>query len=212
VAETPRATAFCTIVAGPNGSGKSTIYPQLSLEGEFVNADIVARRINPAHPESVSMAAGRLVLKTIDEILNDRRSFVYETTLSSRQSLAVMERCKEMGYEVALVYVVLDSPELNVLRVAERVSRGGHDIPADVIRRRYETAFGRLPHALRLADNSLMFDNSGREPRMLLTLERGEIVENHLDEAMPLHVRLAEALAEALDVGTDAVFQAARYT
>lgn len=116
VAEPPRAKAFCTIVAGPNGSGKSTIYPLLSLEGEFVNADIVARRINPAHPESVSMAAGRLVLRTIDEILSDRRSFVYETTLSSRQSLAVMERCKEMGYEVALVYIALDSPELNVQR------------------------------------------------------------------------------------------------
>jgi len=107
---------------------------------------------------------------------------------------------------------VLDSPELNVLRVAERVSRGGHDIPADVIRRRYETAFGRLPHALRLADSSLLFDNSGRAPQMLLMLERGEIIENHLDEATPLHVRLAEAVAEALDLGTDAVFRAARYT
>ncbi|RIX98699.1 hypothetical protein D3218_16030 [Aureimonas flava] len=67
MAETLRATAFCTIVAGPNGSGKSTIYPLLSLVGEFVNADIVARRISPAHPESVSMAAGRVVLKTIDK-------------------------------------------------------------------------------------------------------------------------------------------------
>ena len=211
MAETSRGTAFCTIIAGPNGSGKSTIYPLLSLDGEFVNADLVARRIDPTNPESVSIAAGRLVLKMIDELLNDRRSFVYETTLSSRQSLSVMERCHDLGYEVALVYVALDSPELNILRVAERVSRGGHDIPAEVIRRRYKTAFVRLPHALRLADNSLLFDNSGLEPRMLLALQRGKLVANRLDEAIPSHVRLAEIVAQALDITTDAVFRAARH-
>lgn len=206
VAENSHAKPFCTVIAGPNGSGKSTIYPLLSLEGVFVNADLVARRIDPQHPESVSVAAGRLVLQLIDKILNDRRSFVYETTLSSRQSLSVMERCHDLGYEVAL-----DSPDLNILRVAERVSRGGHDIPAEVIRRRYETTFARLPHALRLADSGLLFDNSGVEPLMLLALQGGEIVANHLDEAMALHARLAEIVAQALDVDKDAVIRAARH-
>lgn len=153
------------------------------------------------------MAAGRLVLKAIDEALEHRRSFVYETTLSSRQSISVMERCKEKGYEVSIVFVALDHPDLNVRRVAERVSRGGHDIPEDVIRRRYKSAFGRLPFALRLADNGLVFDNSRLAPEMLLTLERGKIVASHLNEANPLHSRVAEAVAEALDVALDKVFK-----
>ncbi len=153
------------------------------------------------------MAAGRLVLRAIDEALEHRRSFVYETTLSSRQSISVMERCKERGYEVSIVFVVLDHPDLNVRRVAERVSRGGHHIPEDVIRRRYKTAFGRLPFALRLADNGLVFDNSRLAPELLLTIERGQIVASHLEEANALHVRLAQAVAEAFDLTLDKVLK-----
>lgn len=212
MAEGALPAVFCTIVAGPNGSGKSTIYPLLAPIGEFINADVEARRLDPSNPEAVSMAAGRVVLIAINDAVESRRSFVYETTLSSRQSIAVMERCKNLGYEVSLVYVALDSPDMNVQRIAERVSRGGHNIPEDVVRRRYETAFGRLPSALKLADSVLVFDNSRLSPEMLLTLERGEIIENHLDEANGLHVRLAEAVGHALDLDFQTVLHSARYT
>ncbi len=210
MAERPEPQAFCTIIAGPNGSGKSTIHGLLEPVGEFINADVVARRLDSRHPERVSMAAGRLVLQAIDDAIEHRRSFVYETTLSSRQSLKVMERCRDLGYEVSIVYVALDSPDLNVKRVAERVARGGHHIPEDVIRRRYRTAFGRLPFALRLADGGLIVDNSGLTPAMLLTLQSGTIVANQLDPANHLHLRLADAVSQALQLSTETVFTSAR--
>lgn len=156
------------------------------------------------------MAAGRLVLKAIGRAMEHRRSFVYETTLSSHQSLSVMERCKELGYEVSIVFVALDTADLNVRRVAERVARGGHDIPEDVIRRRYRSAFGRLPSALRLADGGLVFDNSRLTPEMLLTLRAKKIIANRLDKANALHVRLADALSQALELAVDQIFMSGR--
>jgi predicted ABC-type ATPase len=210
VADRKLPNAFCTIIAGPNGSGKSTIYPLLSPVGEFLNADDLARRLRPDHPETVSMAAGRLLLRTIDRAVQEQRSFVYETTLSSRQSLSVMERCRSLGYEVALVYVALDGPDLNVRRVAERVSRGGHHIPETVIRRRYEKAFFRLPTAVALSHTSLFLDNSSLQPQMLLIIDRGRIVANHLDVANSMHTRLARTVGTAIGLSADAVLHRGR--
>lgn len=201
---------YCTILAGPNGSGKSTIYALLDPVGEFVNADIVARQLAPGSPEAVSMAAGRLILARLDDIVGHVRDFVYETTLSSRQSLALMERCKASGYEIALVYVALDNPEMNIERVAERVLAGGHHIEDAVIRRRYETAFNRLPRALELADRILIFDNSNLKPLLLMAVDRGNILENHLDRNNVLHLRLAGSLANAFRTSRDTLLRASQ--
>ena len=119
----------CTIIGGPNGSGKSTIYDRLVLPGRLLNADVVARRINPDRPEAASIAAGRHVLTELARAVRTRETFVYETTLSSHQSIELMRAARRADYEVGLVFVVLNSAALNVERVAERVARGGHDIP-----------------------------------------------------------------------------------
>jgi len=119
-------------LGGTNGSGKSTIYAQavrLQTEGEFVHADVLARQISPASPEAVSLRPGKQVVSHLDNLLAARRSFVHETTLSSHQSLQVMRRARATGYHVGLIFVVLHSVELNVLRVQERVRMGGHSIP-----------------------------------------------------------------------------------
>ena len=157
------------------------------------------------------MAAGRLVLKRLDTAVTARQDFVYETTLSSYQSLTLMERCKASGYEVSLVFIALNSADLHVRRVAERVATGGHSIPENVVRRRHETAFSRLPAAIQIADRVLLFDNSSIEPAMLMSIEFGSIVENHLDEAVALHGRLAEAVGQSLDMSLDTVFKSTRY-
>ena len=157
------------------------------------------------------MAAGRLVLKRLDIALDARQDFVYETTLSSHQSLALMSRCKSAGYEVSLVFVALNAADLNVRRVAERVAAGGHHIPEHIIRRRYEIAFLRLTDAIRMADRVLLFDNSSIDPAMLMSIEFGNIVENHLDEASALHARLAYAVGQAMDMSSDKVFKATLY-
>jgi predicted ABC-type ATPase len=123
--------ALCTILGGPNGSGKSSLYRALAPPGEFVNADMIARHLNPADPASASLLAGRTVLRRLSALIGQRRDFVWETTLSSNQALALMRRAYTAGYEIGLVFVVLARAELNVDRVAQRVSQGGHHIPED---------------------------------------------------------------------------------
>lgn len=201
----------CTIIGGPNGSGKSTIYNNLLPPGRFLNADIIARGINPNRPEDVSIAAGRQIIVELAKTLRARESFVYETTLSSNQSIAVMRAAKRAGYEVGLVFVTLNSADLNVERVAWRAARGGHDIPEHVVRRRYGSTLRRLPQAIGLSDGSMIFDNStATGPYLLAQIQAGSIEVNNLDEAVSFHCRLAEAVAEALSLSIDAVFQAAK--
>lgn len=200
----------CTIIGGPNGSGKSTIFQLLKPQGVFINADIVARRLSPRSPESVSIIAGREILATIDKVTASGISFVYETTLSSHQSVSLMESCRSLGYEINLVFVALASVDLNVRRVAERVSRGGHGIPEATIRRRFDASFRRLPAAIKLSDSCLFFDNSHLRPKMLLMIENGTISQSNLDKASVLDTRIAGAVAEAFGIGHDAVFSASR--
>ncbi len=198
----------CTIIGGPNGSGKSTIYDTLALPGHFVNADIIARSINPTQPEAASMAAGRRTLGELARMIGTRESFVYETTLSSRQSLEVMRRARSADYEVGLIFVGLNSADLNVKRIANRVARGGHHIPEDIVRRRYESSLRKLPEAMQLADGAALYDNSRSDgPHLLVQLRAGIIEANHLDEADNFHFRLADAVGKALAMSTDAVFQ-----
>ena len=130
-AEDQEPVAVCTILGGPNGSGKSSIYRALSPPGEFLNADLIARRLNPDDPESASLPVGREVLRRLSELVSQRPDFVYETTLSSNQALKLMRRAVEADYEVGLVFVTLASADLNVKRIAQRVSQGGHHIPDD---------------------------------------------------------------------------------
>lgn len=209
--EDREAVAVCTILGGPNGSGKSSIYRALAPPGEFVNADVIARRMNPDDPEGASLSAGRAVLQRLDELVEQRRDFVYETTLSSNQALSLMRRARGADYEMGLVFVALASADLNVDRVAQRVSQGGHHIAEDVIRRRYEAAFGKLAQAIPLAHQTVIFDNTETAPVLLIRIVGDVIEENRLDEAQSLHLRICEAVAEALGIGTDEVFKAARY-
>lgn len=183
----------CTILGGANGSGKSSIFDIIQPVGRFINADVVARRIDPISPERASLAAGREVLAELRSVVGRSEDFVYETTLSSEQSLSLMRSCRDAEYEINLVYVVLRNPDLNVLRVAERVRRGGHGIPEQTIRRRYEGSLEKLREAAALADNSLVFDNSALTPELLLAVAEGQILSNALALSDPLHARLARA-------------------
>lgn len=134
----------CTILGDPNGADKSSVFAALDFPGRFVNADVIAHRINTASPESVSVTAGKHVLRELDELIVGRESIAYETTLSSHQSIALMQRAIEARYQVNLVFVALRDANLHVKRVAQRVEEDGHDIPEAIIRRRYESSMMRL--------------------------------------------------------------------
>ncbi len=129
------------ILAGPNGSGKTTAAPEL-LHGTlavdtFVNPDVIAQGLSGFDPESVAVAAGRIMLERMQELVRARASFAIETTLAARSYAQWIRELQAVGYEVHLVFLWLSSPALALRRVAERVHMGGHGVPEDTIRQRY---------------------------------------------------------------------------
>ena len=122
------------IIAGCNGAGKTTasytVLPEILECREFVNADEIAKGLSPFNPSSVAIEAGRLMLKRIGELLSAGVSFSVETTLSTRSYINLIQQARNQGYSVSLIYFWLNSPELAIERVKQRVANGGHDVPA----------------------------------------------------------------------------------
>lgn len=161
------------VLAGPNGAGKTTIAPVLLKDVlgvvEFVNADALAGGLSGFAPERAALAAGRVMLARLHELARQRRSFGFETTMASRSFAPWLARLKRGGFAVHIVFLWLPSPEIALQRVAERVRLGGHFIPEDIVRRRFQSGlrnFFRLYRAL--ATTWRMYDNSqvGR-PRLI---------------------------------------------
>lgn len=129
------------IISGPNGAGKTTasytVLPKILNCKEFVNADEIARGLSPFNPEGMAIEAGKLMLKRIDELLQKEENFSIETTLATRSYFKLIETAHQKNYDVTLLYFWLKSPEQAMERVAERVAKGGHDIPREIITRRY---------------------------------------------------------------------------
>ena len=157
------------IIAGCNGAGKTTasytVLPDILECREFVNADEIAKGLSPFNPESVAFEAGRLMLQRIDDLLKANETFSIETTLATKSYVNLVHRAQRQGYFVHLIFFWLESPELAINRVAERVSKGGHNIPEDVIRRRYAAGLKNLfERFANEVDLWMIYDNS-RTPR-----------------------------------------------
>lgn len=168
------------IVAGPNGAGKSTTAPRLLQQAlavsEFVNADAIALGLSAFRPESAALAAGRAMLTRLRALSRARQDFAFETTLASRSLVLAVERLRASGYYVHVAFLSLASPELALARVAERVRQGGHDVPPEVVRRRFVvglrtffTRYDRRVGSWQVFDNSLP---SG--PRLIAARPAGE--------------------------------------
>jgi predicted ABC-type ATPase len=158
------------VLAGPNGAGKSTMASRLLGDvlgvSEFVDADVLARAL-PASP-AAAVTAGRAMLKRIDELAADQRSFGFETTLASRSFAPRIRRLVTAGYECHLIFLWLRSPDLAVARVADRVRLGGHAVPDETVRRRYRAGLRNFFALYRiLATTWRMYDNSTDEPRLI---------------------------------------------
>ena len=153
------------IIAGCNGAGKTsasvTILPEILNCKEFVNADEIARGISPFNPESVAVEAGRLMLQRIEFLLNGDSSFAIETTLATRSYSNLVQRAHQCGFFVLLLFFWLPSPEYAIERVAQRVREGGHNIPNDVIVRRYFAGTKNLFNIyMPIVDSWMIVDNS----------------------------------------------------
>ncbi len=129
------------IIAGCNGAGKTTasytILPEIIECKEFINADEIAKGLSPFQPENVSFEAGRIMLKRINELIDNNKSFAFETTLSTRSYKEKIIRAKNQGYTVTLLFFWLNNIDLAKERVKIRVKEGGHSIPEEVIERRF---------------------------------------------------------------------------
>jgi predicted ABC-type ATPase len=169
------------IIGGPNGAGKTTaaqvLLPQTLEIDEFVNADEIARGLSPFHPERTALAAGRLMLGRMRELVASRRSFAFETTCSGRAYLPMLSQCKAEGWRLTLMYLWLPSPQAALDRVARRVREGGHDIPKDVIVRRYWAGLSNMRLLyLPLADVAVIYDNSDGHPTLIAERLRGTLI------------------------------------
>lgn len=160
------------IISGCNGAGKTTasysVLPTLLDCKQFVNADEIAKGLSPFCPESVAIQAGKLMLLRIEELLASDETFSIETTLATRSYSELVKRAQEKGYKVTLLYFWLNSPELAVERVARRVREGGHNIPKDVIYRRYEKGLKNLFNIFIPIVDSWMIVDNGVEPREII--------------------------------------------
>ena len=170
------------IISGCNGAGKTTasftILPEILNCKEFVNADEIAKGLSPFQPEKVSFEAGRIMLNRINELLHDNKNFAFETTLATKSYRGKIAEAKENGYTVTLLFFWLQTVDLAIERVKNRVLEGGHNIEKSVIIRRYHHGIKNLFDIyLPLVDELLIFDNSeGKHELIAEKLNQPELI------------------------------------
>lgn len=135
---------------------------------DYVNADLIAEGLSPFKPESVAMEAGKLLLKKIDSLVESRSSFAFETTLSGLAYIRKIKIWQKLGYEVILYFLKLPNEKMAMDRVKLRVSQGGHNIPEQVIQRRYTKGWYNFQtHYKDIVDAWIVFDNAQGVPIVL---------------------------------------------
>lgn len=153
------------IISGCNGAGKTTasytMLPEMLECSEFANSDEFAKGLSPFQPEKASIAAGRYMVAKIRYLLRKQMDFGIETTLATRTILKTVKMAQNAGYTVTLLYFWLNSPDLAVERVRARVEAGGHNIPEETIRRRYQVGIDYFFHDYApICERWILADNS----------------------------------------------------
>ncbi|MDD3277032.1 MAG: zeta toxin family protein [Kiritimatiellales bacterium] len=168
------------VIAGPNGAGKTTFAMDYLLNEvhceEFVNADMIARGLSPFNEESVATPAGRLFLERIHLLAEQKKDFAFETTLSGKGHVKFLRDLQKAGYETQLYFFWIPTAAFAQKRVISRVRKGGHNIPADVIKRRFKKGVANLFSIYRpLCTRIFIFDNSSTTPELVAVLYGNEI-------------------------------------
>ena len=170
------------IMAGSNGAGKTTA-SRLVLQGalgvdEYVNADAIARGLSAFTPERAALAAGRIMLKRLGELADQRGNFAFETTLASRSFAPWLRKLIATGYQFHLIYLWLPDPEMSVTRVKHRVKSGGHHVAPDVVRQRYQAGLRNFFELYAPISTSWgLFDNSQNPVPAVIAQGQGVAVE-----------------------------------
>ena len=175
------------IIAGPNGSGKTTFakmfLPEYVNCPNFVNADLIAQGLAPFEPRAAAIKAGKLLLQQIHEYAKRGADFAFETTLSGKSYVSLLTELKRKGYAIHLFFLWIPSPELAIARIKDRVSEGGHNVPAEDVRRRFVRSINNFFNLYEaLLDSWMLFDNSRAKPVLIAKRRNGhkEIVNDEL--------------------------------
>jgi predicted ABC-type ATPase len=186
------------IIAGPNGSGKSSAYGMASVDDPMgsvwiINPDLLAKRIRDQEglePVPANVAAVERIERWLYASVDTHQTIGVETVLSTDKFRRLVEQAKSRGFGINLIYVYLDSVELNIERVRTRVLKGGHDVPEDKIRSRRLRSFDQFGWFFTQADRADVFDNSGATPTRVLTKRGLEMI---------AYDRLPEDMVDAVD-------------
>lgn len=176
---------ICTIIAGPNGAGKTTFalnyLPKVAETRNFINADLIAAGLSPLSPGRELIAASRLFLRELKHYVEAGESFAFETTLSGRSYLKMVDNLKAAGWRVELIYLALLNVELSIERVAERVAHGGHDVSLADLKRRFPRSLNNLlNHYAAKVDFTQCLLNAGAEPERVFDQEgEHQIIYSH---------------------------------
>ena len=185
----------CHVVAGPNGSGKSTFalryLPDFAGSVEYVNPDLMAQGMSPTDIRLSAIKAGKLTLERIAQLIAERASFAFETTLSGRGHLRLLSEAKAAGYQIAIYYLWLPEPAALPLRIGHRVLAGGHDVPTDDVMRRYARSRANIRDYAALADTLLVFDAVPTTQRLIYRRN---------GEETPIDRKLADAMRKDLGI------------
>ena len=151
------------VVSGANGTGKTTVAlvyaRQLGLP--YIGADEIAATLAPDDPASQRIAASRQFISDVAAAIEGRESVVIESTLSGRTFIRTIQEARDAGFTISLVHLFLDLADTCVARVAERVQKGGHDVPEADIRRRFTRSAANFWHLYRpLSDRWVLMYNS----------------------------------------------------
>jgi predicted ABC-type ATPase len=153
------------VLAGGNGAGKSTFYNlYLAKYGiKFVNADLIAKDINSENPEGLSYQAATVAAKIREDLISQGVSFCFETVFSHESKIDFLAQAKANGYKIILIYIHLFDSSLNEARVRQRVSEGGHNVPAEKIHSRIPRTMKQIKTALSIVDEARILDNSSKD-------------------------------------------------
>ena len=143
------------VFAGPNGSGKTTITKMAKTVGEYVNADDIKKATLCTDLEAAVKAE-----ELREKMLSEMKDFTFETVLSTDRNLLLLRRAKQQGYFVRGIYVLTSDVEINIARVEAREALGGHGVPEEKIRQRYERALKLIPQLVEVCDVFHLYDNT----------------------------------------------------
>ena len=156
------------VFAGPNGSGKSTVTKLARVINPYINADDIKRTIHCSDMEAALKAE-----ELRETALSNQSDFTFETVLSTERNINLLKRAKEQGYFIRCIYVLTDNSEINEIRVLARESHGGHGVPTEKIRVRYDRCLKLIPELVKICDVMHIYDNT-KEPYRIFKKRKSE--------------------------------------